>query len=153
MRTEEKVLQINVKPGWKSGTKVTFAKEGDRVPGKIPADIAFVIRDKPHPVYAREESNIVYTHKMSLRDALCGSVVNVPLLQRGDKTASKTSVSLNMKDDVVKPSTVRRVQGEGLPYPKDPARRGDLIVKFDIQFPDRISSNSKEVLFDVLSRR
>ena len=43
-RVEEKVLQINVKPGWKAGTRVTFAKEGDRIPGKIPADIAFVIR-------------------------------------------------------------------------------------------------------------
>merc|ERR1712008_440226 len=46
---EDKVLKIVVKPGWKAGTKVTFAKEGDQIPGKIPADIAFIIRDKPHP--------------------------------------------------------------------------------------------------------
>jgi len=151
-RIEEKVLQINVKPGWKAGTKVTFAKEGDRIPAKIPADIAFVIRDKPHPVYTRDESNIVYTHKVTLRDALCGAVVTVPLLQR-DKNVPAKSVTLNMKDDVIKPTTIRRVQGEGLPFPKDSSRRGDLLVKFDIQFPDRIASNSKEVLFDVLSRR
>jgi len=151
-RLEEKVLQINVKPGWKAGTRVTFAKEGDRIPNKIPADIAFVIRDKPHPVYTREESNIVYTHKVSLRDALCGTVVQVPLLQR-DKSVPAKSVNLNLKDDVIKPTTVRRIQGEGLPFPKDPNRRGDLLVKFDIQFPDRISSSSKDVLFDVLSRR
>jgi len=151
-RVEEKVLQINVKPGWKAGTRVTFAKEGDRIPGKIPADIAFVIRDKAHPVYTREESNIVYTHKVSLRDALCGATVSVPLLQR-DKNAPPKSVTLNLKDDVLKPTTTKRIQGEGLPYPKDSSRRGDLLVKFDIQFPDRISSNSKEILFDVLSRR
>merc|ERR1719461_2420244 len=28
---EEKVLKINIKPGWKSGTKVTFNQEGDRI--------------------------------------------------------------------------------------------------------------------------
>ena len=94
----------------------------------------------------------MYSHKVSLRDALCGTVVQVPLLQR-DKSVPAKSVNLNLKDDVIKPTTVRRIQGEGLPFPKDPNRRGDLLVKFDIQFPDRISSSSKDVLFDVLSRR
>lgn len=145
-RVEEKVLQINVKPGWKSGTKVTFSKEGDRVPGKIPADIAFVIRDKPHPVFTREESNIVYTHKLSLRDALCGCQIQVPLLGKDNK------MNLNMRDEVIKPTTVKIIQGGGLPYPKDSSRRGDLLIKFDIQFPDRISRNSKEILYDVLGR-
>ena len=145
-RVEEKVLQINVKPGWKSGTKVTFSKEGDRVPGKIPADIAFVIRDKPHPVFKREESNIVYTHKLALRDALCGCQIQVPQLGKD------TKVTLNLGDEVIKPSTVKRIQGAGLPFPKDSSRRGDLLIKFDIQFPDRISRNSKDILYDVLGR-
>lgn len=30
-KKEEKVLTINVKPGWKSGTKITFQREGDQV--------------------------------------------------------------------------------------------------------------------------
>ena len=29
--SEDKVLKINVKPGWKSGTKITFQREGDQV--------------------------------------------------------------------------------------------------------------------------
>ena len=43
-RSEDKVLSITIKPGWKSGTKVTFPKEGDQNPGRTPADIAFVIK-------------------------------------------------------------------------------------------------------------
>merc|ERR1712062_813344 len=144
-RQEEKVLQINVKPGWKAGTKVTFAKEGDRIPGKTPADIAFIIRDKPHPTFKREDSNIVYTHRLSLRESLCGSLVTVPLLS-GQKR------NINCMDEVIKPNTTKRIQGEGLPFPKEPHRKGDLIVKFDIQFPDRISQSSKDVLTDVLGR-
>ena len=54
VRSEDKVLKITVKPGWKSGTRITFAKEGDQTPGKIPADIAFIIRDKPHPLFSRD---------------------------------------------------------------------------------------------------
>jgi len=144
-RIEEKVLQINVKPGWKAGTKVTFAKEGDRIPGKTPADIAFVIRDKAHPTFKRDDSNIVYTHKIKLKEALCGTLVNVPLLNGQKRT-------INCMDEVIKPNTVKRIQGEGLPYPKEPSRKGDLIIKFDISFPDRITQSSKDILGDVLGR-
>merc|ERR1712076_272608 len=72
---EDKVLKIVVKPGWKAGTKVTFAKEGDQVPGKIPADIAFIIKDKPHPLFSRDGVNLKYNYKIPLRESLCGTVV------------------------------------------------------------------------------
>jgi DnaJ-class molecular chaperone len=66
-RKEDKVLTINVKPGWKSGTKITFQKEGDQGTHKIPADIVFIIRDKPHPNFKREGSDLRYTAKISLK--------------------------------------------------------------------------------------
>merc|ERR1712112_619078 len=81
MNHEDKVLKINIKAGWKSGTKVTFSQEGDKIPGKIPADIAFIIRDKPHPIFSRDGTNINYTYKIPLREALCGSVIQVPTLE------------------------------------------------------------------------
>merc|ERR1712088_487885 len=68
---EDKVLKIVVKPGWKAGTKVTFAKEGDQMPGKIPADIAFIIKDKPHPLFSRDGVNLKYNQEVAgLRLAL-----------------------------------------------------------------------------------
>lgn len=57
---EDKMLTVNVKPGWKAGTKVTFPKEGDQDTGNVPADIVFVIRDKPHRIFKREGSDIRY---------------------------------------------------------------------------------------------
>ena len=70
--------------------------------------------------------------------ALCGSQVSVPLLG-GERLA------LNLQDEVIKPSTVKRVVGKGLPNPKDPARRGDLIVNFDIVFPERLSTATRDL--------
>lgn len=66
-RKEDKTLQISIKPGWKSGTKVTFQKEGDQGPGKIPADIVFIIRDKPHAMFKREGSDLRYTARLTLK--------------------------------------------------------------------------------------
>ncbi|CAB4062540.1 DNAJB5 [Lepeophtheirus salmonis] len=68
IRKEEKVLTINVKPGWKPGTKITFQKEGDQAPNKIPADIIFIIRDKPHKNFTREGSDLKYVAKISLKE-------------------------------------------------------------------------------------
>lgn len=66
-RKEDKYVSISIKPGWKSGTKVTFQKEGDQAPGKIPADIVFIIRDKPHPMFKREGSDLRYTARLTLK--------------------------------------------------------------------------------------
>jgi len=142
-RREDKVLTINVKPGWKAGTKITFQREGDQGPGKIPADIVFIIRDKPHPLFKREDANIRHACSVKLRDALCGTVVEVPTLT-GEK------VPIDLTRDIVKPNSVRRLQGRGLPHPKEPSRRGDLIVSFDIKFPDQLTSSAKEILASIL---
>lgn len=67
MCTEDKILTIEIKRGWKEGTKITFPREGDESPNTIPADIVFIIKDKPHPHFRREGSNIVYPVRVSLR--------------------------------------------------------------------------------------
>ena len=142
-RREEKILTIEVKPGWKEGTKITFEREGDQTPGKIPADIIFMIRDKPHHHFKRDGANLVYSAKVALRDALCGTNVSVPTLD-GQR------VTLNLTNEVVRPQTTKRLQSYGLPYPKDPQRKGDIIVHFDIQFPSKLTESAREILSEVL---
>lgn len=67
-RTEDKILTIEVKRGWKEGTKITFPKEGDQTPNNIPADIVFVVKDKPHSTFKRDGSDIIFPAKISLRE-------------------------------------------------------------------------------------
>lgn len=75
-QTEDKILNIVIKRGWKEGTKITFPKEGDETPENIPADIAFVLRDKGHAHFRRDGSNIIYTGNISLKEvgSVCLSV-------------------------------------------------------------------------------
>jgi DnaJ-class molecular chaperone len=63
---------------------------------------------------------------------------------------SSTKIPLHYTSEVIKPNTVRRIQGYGLPLPKEPTRRGDLIVNFDIKFPDTLSQPVKDILYDTL---
>ncbi|XP_052256236.1 dnaJ homolog subfamily B member 5-like [Dreissena polymorpha] len=141
-RNEDKILTIDIKPGWKAGTKITFPKEGDQTPNNVPADIVFVIKDKPHTTFTRDGSDIKYKAKISLKQALCGTTLQVPTID-----GRKIPLRLN---EIIKPNSVKRIQGEGLPQPKQTTRRGDLIVEFDIAFPSKMTSSAKEILSDCL---
>uniref|UniRef100_A0A7N5ZZW9 J domain-containing protein n=1 Tax=Anabas testudineus TaxID=64144 RepID=A0A7N5ZZW9_ANATE len=118
MRTEDKILNIT--------------------PENIPADIAFVLKDKGHTHFKRDGSNIIYNCKISLKEALCGCTVSIPTLEN-------RIISLPCHD-IIKPGTVKRLRGEGLPFPKNPSQRGDLIVEFSVRFPDRIPPQSREII-------
>merc|ERR1719431_1852079 len=82
---------------------------------------------RPHPIFSRDGSNIKYTYKITLREALCGTVVQVPTLE-GKK------IGINCTGEVLQPTTVKRLQGYGLPFHKEPERKGDIIVGFDVLF-------------------
>ena len=44
---------------------------GDQRPGTAPADVVFVIKEKPHAVFRREKDDLVCTLRVPLVDALC----------------------------------------------------------------------------------
>ncbi|KAL0202565.1 hypothetical protein M9458_000583, partial [Cirrhinus mrigala] len=123
-RTEDKILTVEVKKGWKEGTKITFPREGDETPTNIPADVVFVVKDKPHPVYKRDGSDIIYPAKITLREALCGCSINVPKLD--GRTINLTS------QEIIRPGMKRRVSGED--------RRGDLVVEYEVSAKDTIAN-------------
>lgn len=72
VRTEDKILHIVIKRGWKEGTKITFPKEGDATPDNIPADIVFVLKDKPHAHFRRDGTNVLYSALISLKEVGSG---------------------------------------------------------------------------------
>lgn len=78
-----------------------------------------------------------------LLQALCGVVFEVPTLS-GEK------LRISTMQEIIKPNTVKRITGYGLPFPKDPSRKGDMLVAFDIKFPERLSTSEKELLVDIL---
>ncbi|XP_028667001.1 dnaJ homolog subfamily B member 4 [Erpetoichthys calabaricus] len=137
-RTEDKILSIEIKRGWKEGTKITFPREGDESPNNIPADIVFIIKDKPHSHFKREGSNIIFPVRVSLRQALCGCSLNVPTIDGKSFTIRQ--------NDVIKPGMRKSFSGQGLPFPKNPSQRGDLIVEFEVNFPDSLPASTKEML-------
>lgn len=141
---EEHVIEIRVKPGWKAGTKLTYPKLGDKHPGREAADITFILKDKPHALFSRDsDNNLLHTANVSLKKALLGVSYCIQGLNQGQRH------DVNVKD-IVHPGYTKRYVGEGLPLPKTPSKRGDLIVTFNIEFPTFLSWDQRRVLTDCL---
>jgi len=68
--------------------------------------------------------------------------VTVPTLT-GEKLQLRIS-------DIIKPTSTKRIPNQGLPFTKEPHKRGDLIVNFDIKFPDNLPEPTKHILSDML---
>ena len=139
---EDKIVTIDVKPGWKAGTKITYPKEGDQSIGRIAADIVFTVQEKPHTHFKREGNHLRHTAKVPLRDALCGGVVSVPAID--GQTMNYSLV------EVINPKTEYVIPGEGMPISKLPGQRGNLILNFDIQFPSELPRTSLEAIYNAL---
>jgi len=63
---EEKQIEIDIKKGWKAGTKITFEGYGDEEAGLEPGDIQFVIQEKKHPVFTRDGNDLTMKKKYFL---------------------------------------------------------------------------------------
>ncbi|KAH7975116.1 hypothetical protein HPB49_023875 [Dermacentor silvarum] len=126
-RVEERLLKVSVKPGLPEGSKVAFKSEGGDSQQSTPANVVFVIRYKPHPLFKREGVDIYYVAKVTIGQTHWGANVEVPTL-----TASKISLPLK---GVIRSGAIRRIHGHGLPDFNDPTKRGDLVVIFDVRFP------------------
>ncbi|XVF34446.1 hypothetical protein REPUB_Repub18cG0059600 [Reevesia pubescens] len=74
---ESEILTIDVKPGWKKGTKITFPDKGNEQPNLLPADLVFVIDEKPHDFYKRDGNDLLVNQRVSLADALGGTTINL----------------------------------------------------------------------------
>lgn len=149
--TEDKVLEINVLPGWKDGTKIRFPRAGNELPTGEAQDLVFVVEAKPHDTFSRDGSNLICHLKIPLMDALAGppptAAKKIVALLDGRKLQVATPFG------VVKPGQETVISGEGMPIRKEgnAKKKGDLIIKWDIVFPASLSASQKDLVRKALT--
>ncbi|KAL1508992.1 hypothetical protein ABEB36_003801 [Hypothenemus hampei] len=134
----EKILTIPIKPGIRAGTEISFPNEGDQNPAHIPADVIFTIEDRPHEIFLRQEDDLILTTRLTLEEALMGTVITVHTI---DHRIIRIPIT-----DVVNPAYEKIVENEGLPILDRYPARGNLILRFEIEFPLYLTRASKDIL-------
>ncbi|KAG5244318.1 dnaJ subfamily member [Salix suchowensis] len=139
---ETEILTIDVKPGWKKGTKITFPEKGNEQQNQLPADLVFIIDEKPHTTYKRDGNDLTINHKVTLAEALGGTTVNLTTLDSRNL--------LIPVHDIVSPGYELVVAMEGMPLAKEPGNWGVLRIKFEVKFPTRLTLEQRAGLKRVL---
>jgi DnaJ family protein B protein 4 len=136
LTTTDKVLTIQVKQGWKAGTKILFKNEGDMMENGQTQDIVFIIEEKKHDVYTRDGDNLRMVIKLSLVEALTGFSKTIT-------TLDGRSLKVNNSNAVIHTGQESRVPNEGMPNSKT-GKKGDLFVKYEVNFPTSLTTEQKE---------
>ncbi|GLB34502.1 putative dnaJ, C terminal domain [Lyophyllum shimeji] len=143
--TEGKVLEIQVQPGWKSGTKIRYPKAGDEQPSGVAQDLVVVVEEMPHDRFRRDGGDLITRLSIPLVEALAdpsGGGRTMKTLEHLDGRKLQIPVPLG----VVRPGQETTIPEEGMPMRKEAVVRGtgDLIVKWYIIFPSRLTPAQQE---------
>jgi DnaJ homolog subfamily A member 2 len=136
MIEQSNVIQVDIRAGVIDGEKIIMHGQADEAPGLEPGDLIFVIRQKPHDVFHRggsRSADLVVEKDITLTDALCGFETTIKHLD--DR---QLLVRVKPGERVIKPGDLFEIKKEGMPV-KDSLEKGNLYVKFNVIFPDKIS--------------
>lgn len=147
-RQEENILEVDVKPGWKAGTKVRYAGKGNELPSGASQDVVFIIEEKSHDRYTRDGDNLKVKMPLPLADALDPPAAGT---KRQLSTLDGRSIALPLPTPMPGRTTIdngrtTRVSGEGMPISKTPGRKGDLIVEWTVEVPQRLSDQQRKAV-------
>ena len=141
MTERDERVSVDVKRGWRDGTRITYDKRGHQDPSSSAgdADLVVVIKERRHEFLKREKDDLVYeVPSIALRSALVGWKVEL-------KNVDGATVRVAF-DDPTPPGMTKRLRGKGMPNQKTGAR-GDLIVRVkDVKFPARLTVKQKQLL-------
>ncbi|KAH7008445.1 hypothetical protein EDB80DRAFT_892872 [Ilyonectria destructans] len=137
----DQILEVPIKPGLKKGSKIKFNGVGDQVEGGR-QDLHFIVEEKEHPLYRRQDNDLVHTITLELKEALTG-------WKRTVTTIDGRQLNLD-KAGPTQPNGEERFPGLGMPISKKPGTRGDFVVNYRITFPSTLTAIQKQKLREIL---
>lgn len=134
-------IEAKIPPGVRTGSRIRLSGQGEAGRDQGAAgDLFLKIEVAAHPEFGREGNDLQVTVPVDLYTAVLGGEVNVASLDR--------TVKLNIPVET-KNGKVFRLRGMGMPKLNKPDERGELFATVEIQIPQNLSPEEKE-LFEKL---
>ena len=140
---EKEYVEIPIEKGISDGEYIVLQGKGDEGEGFIEnGDIIFIFKSKEDKSRSRIGNNLVINIPILLSEALCG-------IESTIKHPSGNNIGIKC-DYVIKPNTKHRIKGLG--FTKN-GSIGDLIISFDIVFPDKLEPQRLDLINKILPKR
>lgn len=132
-----KNLRINIKPGVEDGQTIRLKGNGGAgANGSQNGDLYITLRIEPDARFTREGNNLFLDTPVPVYKAALG----------GETVVNTLSGQLKIKiKPETKNGTMLRLKGKGFPVYNQPGSFGDLYVKINLQLPENLSEQEKEL--------
>jgi molecular chaperone DnaJ len=111
---------------------------GEAISGGQSGDLYIKIYVKKHPIFRKEDVNLVMDLPVKLTDALLGSEVSIKTLDG--------EILLKVPEGL-KHGEILKIKGKGVPYEK--GYRGDIMIKTSVVMPAKLSKSAKKAIQDL----
>ncbi|HEY9874359.1 MAG TPA: molecular chaperone DnaJ [Candidatus Obscuribacterales bacterium] len=137
-KQETKKLKITIPAGVDNGTRLRVSKEGDAGQrGGPPGDLYVYLFIEEDAEFHRDGINILSEIKISYLQAILGCRLEVNTVDG--------PVEL-MIPPGTQPNTVMTLENHGVPRLGNPVSRGDHLITIEIDIPNRITAEERELL-------
>ncbi|KAL7206010.1 hypothetical protein ACSBR2_018844 [Camellia fascicularis] len=135
---KSKRISLKVPAGVDGGSRLRVRGEGNAGKrGGPPGDLFVIIDVLPDPVLKRDDTNILYSCKVSYIDAILGTTMKVPTVDG--------MVDLKIPAGT-QPGTTLVMAKKGVPFLNKSNLRGDQLVKVQVEIPKRLSSEERKLI-------
>jgi curved DNA-binding protein len=130
-------ISVRIPRGIPSGKKLRLAGKGmEGRNGGPPGDLYLQISIAEHPVFSREENDLIVEKEIKFSEAMLGTTIDVPTLEGMKKVKIPPGTQSHTK---------MRLKGVGIPHFQKESR-GDEYVKLIIRTPKRVSEKGKSLI-------
>ncbi|XP_027159667.1 chaperone protein dnaJ A7A, chloroplastic-like [Coffea eugenioides] len=135
---KSKRISLKVPAGVDSGSRLRVRSEGNAGRrGGPPGDLFVIIEVRPDPVLKRDDTNILYTCKVTYIDAILGTTLKVRTVDG--------MVDLKVPSGT-QPGTTLVMAKKGVPFLNKSNMRGDQLVKVQVEIPKRLSGEERKLI-------
>ena len=127
-------VTTRIPAGINDGAKVKLKGRGGQGPAG-PGDLYVTVNVVKHPIFSRNESNLLLTLPVTFSEATLGADIKVPTLDGDEVTVRITPGTPNGRTLRIKARGVKTARGTG-----------DLLITVEIQVPQRVDGKAKEAL-------
>lgn len=140
-KEESAKLSVKVPPGVKEGQRLKLTGEGDKSSAGLAGDLYVIIHLLEHPLFKREDSDVLLDLPVTYTDALLGTQAEVVTLS--GRVQLKIPAGTNT-------GQILRLKGKG--FPKMGAMgSGDMLVRIVVDIPTHLSARQKEIIEELRS--
>ncbi len=138
MTRERATVEVKVPPGVDTGTRLKLSGEGEPAqgPGGQPGDLYVVVQVREHPIFRREDTEVLCEVPISFTQAALGAQIDVPTLDGPAKLKIPPGTQSGR---------VFRLRGKGVPALSG-GGRGDQHVRVVVETPSRLTKEQRELL-------